>query len=187
MLQPMLVRIALIPHLIHDTDRLVRAGIDRIIEGDRIRNGIHCKHHIFPFQFQLPGDLLHCGFAHLRAHELLPHLKHPVGRVAHGAAHPHSGGIPQKAAHLSGDHRNAIGGKAHIVQIHIKIVDGLHKSDAADLKQIVHILASPREALDHGQHQAQISLNHLLPRLLIPPLDLAQQLRHLRIFQHLEG
>lgn len=44
----------------------------------------------------------------------------------------------------------------------VKIIDGLDQSDAADLKQVVHVLAAANEFLNHGQHQPEISGNELL-------------------------
>ena len=106
--------------------------------------------------------------------------------VPHGSAHPHCRGIPEKAPHFAGDHGHSIGGKAYIVEIHIKVVDGLHKPDAADLKQIVHIFTPAGEPLDDRQHQPQVALDHLLSSLLVPLLDPPQQLGHLAVFQHFQ-
>ena len=41
----------------------------------------------------------------------------------------------------------------------IKVIDRFHESDAADLKQIVHILVMIVKPLDHGENKAQISFN----------------------------
>ena len=48
------------------------------------------------------------------------------------------------------------------------MVECLNQSDAADLKQIVHIFAAMMEPLEHAEHKPQIAPDELLPRLHIP-------------------
>lgn len=57
----------------------------------------------------------------------------------------------------------------------VKIVDCLDQTDAADLKQIVHVLAAADEFLDHGQHQPEVAGNELLARVSVAVLCADEQ------------
>ena len=61
-----------------------------------------------------------------------------------------------------GNHGHTVGGKTHVVVFGVKIIDGLDQADAADLKQVVHVLTAADEFLDHGQHQPEVAGNELL-------------------------
>ncbi len=57
----------------------------------------------------------------------------------------------------------------------IEMIDGLDQSDAADLEQIIHILAASGEFLDHGQNQPQIAADELVARGCVAGLRFFQQ------------
>ena len=88
-LQPALVGVFGVLHLIHHADGVAPVGVHRLIEGYRIHNGVQGKHHVLPLQLQLFGDLLDAGLPLVLGQELLLGLEHLVGRVPHGAGHPH--------------------------------------------------------------------------------------------------
>ena len=92
--------------------------------------------------------------------------------------------IAQIAFDFTHDHRHRIGGKAHFM-LQIKIVDGLHKPDAANLKQIIHIFTAIGKALHNGQHQLQISIDQCFLGTFIALLELHKQLLHFCICQDL--
>ena len=69
--------------------------------------------------------------------------------------------------------------------LQIKIVDGLHKPDAANLKQIIHIFTAIGKALHNGQHQLQISIDQCFLGTFIALLELHKQLLHFCICQDL--
>jgi len=45
----------------------------------------------------------------------------------------------------------------------VKVVDGFDEADAADLKEVVDVLAAGGEALDHAEHQPQVPGDELFP------------------------
>ena len=145
----MLVTVAFIPHLIHHTYRIACVGVNRLIQADRVNDGIHGHHYLLPWYAKMGGDLLDSGFSLRAGHQLFPGLKHMVGSIPHTAADPNRTVISQIASNLSNDHRNAVSRKFYIL-IHIKPVDGFDQSNASHLKQIVHIFAAAQKTLDHG-------------------------------------
>ena len=48
LLQPVFVGVFLVLDLIHDTDGVSPVRVHRLIEGDRVHNGIQGKDHLFP-------------------------------------------------------------------------------------------------------------------------------------------
>lgn len=80
-------------------------------------------------------------------------------------------------------HRHAVGGEADGLG-DIEIVDGLHEADAAHLKEIVGALAPACEALDDGQHQAEVAADELLAGVLIAVLGTAEKGHHFIVFQN---
>lgn len=82
-------------------------------------------------------------------------------------------------------HRHAVCGKLDLLR-DIEIVHGLDEADAADLKQIVHVFAASGKALDHGQDEAEISGDELLPGGGVAGFRADQQGAGLVVFQHLE-
>ena len=91
--------------------------------------------------------------------------------------------IPQKAAKLTRDHGDAVGGKLHVLA-QIEAVNGLNQADAAHLKKVVHALAPVGKLLHNGKHQPEIAGNQLLSGGLIAVMSLFQQTPGLRTFQN---
>ena len=101
------------------------------------------------------------------------------------AGHPDGGVVPQVAADLPDNHGYAVGGEAH-VQVGIEVVDGLYKTNAPNLEQVVQILSPVGELLDHRKDQAEVARDELLPGLHVPLLGAAQQLHGLLILEDLQ-
>ena len=78
-----------------------------------------------------------------------------------------------------------VGGKPHIFR-GIKIGDRLDQTDATNLEQIVRALPPFIKALDHAEHQPQISLDQLLPGPFVPGPGTQQQRVHFRLTQHFQ-
>ena len=116
---------------------------------------------------------------------MFPGLQDPVGGVPHGAGNPDGAVVPEVAANLAYDHGHTVGRKLYRLR-NIEIVNGLDEPYAANLKQIVHAFTSPREPLDHRQHQPQIPLDQLFTGLPVPGLAAAEQLHGLTAFQDLQ-
>ena len=89
--------------------------------------------------------------------------------------------VTQKAPQLAGDHRNSVGGKAHVLR-EIEAVDSLDKPDDADLKQIVHALASACKLLNDGQHQPEITRYQPVPCLFVAALSCGDERADLGAF-----
>ena len=70
-----------------------------------------------------------------------------VSNIPKGTAHTDAVIIPEITADFPHDHWNSISGKFDI-QCAVKIVDGLHKADTADLEQVIGIFTAGRETLD---------------------------------------
>ena len=61
MLQPHLVGVLAVLHLVHDTHRVPAVGVDGLVQRHRVQDGIQGKHHVLPLDAQNLGDLLHRG------------------------------------------------------------------------------------------------------------------------------
>ena len=81
-------------------------------------------------------------------HIAFPGVDGLVSRIPKRPTHPYGIVVPKIPADLSDDHRHRVGGKLH-VQRGIKVVNGLHKADAADLKEVVGVLAAAAETANH--------------------------------------
>ena len=157
--------------------------VDRLVQAHGIHDGIHREDDLLAREVEIAGDLLDRRFALGVGHELFTRLQHLIGRVAHGARDADGAVVAQIAADLSDDHRHAVGRKAHVLA-DVEVVDGFDEPDAADLKQVVDVLAPPEKALDDRQHQPEIAADELLTRGAVALLRPAQQRRHLLVFQH---
>ena len=71
-------------------------------------------------------------------------------------------------------HRHGVGGKTH-AELGVKMIDGFHQADTADLKQVVRRLAAPLEPLDDRQHQPQVATDQFIARLLVTARRAPQQ------------
>ena len=80
-------------------------------------------------------------------------------------------------------HRDSVRRKFHLMRS-VKIVQGLDQTDTADLKQVVHILASVLEFLYDAEHQPQIARDKLLSQAGISGPDLFNHLVHLYVFHY---
>ena len=70
-----------------------------------------------------------------------------IGSIPQGTADTDAVIIPEITADFPHDHWNSISGKFDI-QCAVKIVDGLHKANTADLEQVIGIFTAGRETLD---------------------------------------
>ena len=61
----------------------------------------------------------------------------------------------------------------------IEIINRLDQTDAADLKQIVHVFRAVRKALNNRQNKLKVAVDQLLLGRQIAGLQLNEQLRHL--------
>ena len=185
LLQPALIAAVVVPDLIHDAHGVPAVGVHRLIQRHRGRHGVHGEHHLLTGQLQLLGDLLHRRLPLLLAQEPLTGLQDLIGSVPHTPADPQGAVVPEIAADLPHDHGNAIGGEPHRLT-DVKVVDGLDKTDAPHLKQIVGVLAPAAEPLDHRQHQPEIAPDQPLTGRHIPLLGAPEKLHHLVVFQDLQ-
>ena len=78
-----------------------------------------------------------------------------------------------------------MGGEPHRLT-DVKVVDGLDKTDAPHLKQIVGVLAPAAEPLDHRQHQPEIAPISRSRAAISPLLGAPEKLHHLVVFQDLQ-
>ena len=179
----MLIGAAVVPHLIHDAEGVAAVGIHRLVQAHRVAEGIHGEHHLLPGDGEVLGDLLHGGLALGLGQQRLAGAEDLVGRVAHTAADTEGAVVTEVAANLADDHGHAVGGEADGLG-DIEIVDGLHEADAAHLKEIVGTLAPACEALDDGQHQAEVAADELLAGVLIAVLGTAEKGHHFIVFQN---
>ena len=175
MLQPLLVRVFRVADLIHDADALAVVGVDRLVERDGVTDRVEREHDVPPRDVQFLCDLVKRRFAAGGGSQALFCLQDLIGGVARGAADADGAVVAQVAPDLPGNHGYAVGGKAHVVVFGVKIVDGLDQTDAADLKQIVHVLAAADEFLDYGQHQPEVAGNELLARVSVAVLCADEQ------------
>ena len=61
------------------------------------------------------------------------------------------------------------------MRLGVEVVDGLDKTDAPDLKEIVDVLPAGGKALDDGQHEPQIARDQLFAGGLVALPDAQQQ------------
>ena len=94
--------------------------------------------------------------------------------VAQRAADADAVVIPQIAADLADDHGNGIGTEFDTDGV-VKVVNGFHKTDAADLEEVVHIFVTVCKAFDHAQNEAEISLDVLFPGKTVALFDAGKQ------------
>ena len=142
-LDPALVRVARVAHLIHDRETLAAVGKHRVGETHGVADRVERESDLLPGNAESGGDLLLGRLAAGLGGELFARLQNFVRGIAHAARHAQGAVVAQIPADLPGDHRHAVGGKAHVVRLGVKVVDGLDEPDAPDLKEIVDIL--PRE------------------------------------------
>ena len=124
MFYPHLFLIFFITDLVHDIEGVAAVGVDRVIERDRRRNGVHGRVHGLERQLQPSGHLLERRLARLLSLHGLAALQHAVGRVAHRAADANGAVVAQIPPDLTDDHRHAVGGKTNILRS-VEVVDGL--------------------------------------------------------------
>ena len=180
--QPLLIGVFGVADLVHDAGALPGVAVHRVVEGDRVADGLHGEDHVLPGQAQVPGDGLHIRLPAGSGDEPLLGLKHLVGRVPHGAGDPDGAVVPQKAPQLAGDHGHAVGGKLHLL-VQVKAVHRFDQADDPHLEQVVHALAPAGELLDHRQHQPEVAGDQLLPGghiALLRPLYQGSGLRRLQ-------
>ena len=103
--------------------------------------------------------------------------------ITHRAADPDRVIIPEITAYFSYYHRHGIGGKAHIL-CDVKIIDSFYKPYTPDLKQIIGVLPSVCEALNHAENQSEISLYQILSRFAAALTHLFEKLHLFFLFEH---
>ena len=127
LLQPVLVAVIAVPHLIHHAYVVPSVGIYRFVQADGINDGVHRHHHFLAGDSQLGGDLLHGRLPLVLRHQLLAGLQHPVGSITHAAADANGAVVPQIPAYFPYDHRNTYDrGK-----------NPLHKTNIERLKRLI--------------------------------------------------
>ena len=124
LLEPVLVSVFAVAHLVHDAYGIATVGIDGLEEGDRIAYGVHGEDDLLARDVKLARDLLDRGLALLLALQLFTRLSDAVGRVAHRAADANGAVVAQIPPDLADDHRHAVGGKTNILRS-VEVVDGL--------------------------------------------------------------
>ena len=58
------------------------------------------------------------------------------------------------------------------------MIERFNQTDAADLKQIIHIFSAMMESLKHAENKAQIAPNKLLACLQIAAVNEGEELAH---------
>ena len=150
-----------VAHLVHNIDGVAPVGEHRLVQGDRLHNGLQGQHHVLPLHGELLGDLLHGGLPVLLGGQALLALDGLVGRVPQGTADPHGVVVPQKSPHLPDNHGHPVGGELHPL-VHVEVVDGLHQPNAPHLEQVVGVFPPVAKPLDDREHQPQVPGNQLL-------------------------
>ncbi|MNY13282.1 hypothetical protein D3C86_1464110 [compost metagenome] len=93
---------------------------------------------------------------------------------------PHRAGlVHDRALDALADPPRGIGGKAEATG-RIKLLDGVHQAEVAFLDQIEQRHATIQIALGDAHHEAQVALDHYLPRREIPALGQRGEMEFLR-------
>ena len=104
-----------------------------------------------------------------------------VGNIPQRTADPDTAVVPEVAPDFSDDHGYSIGGKFYI-QAGIEIIDGFDQTNAANLKQIIHIFIGSGKAPDDTENQTEIPADVSFPGCQIPVFDAYKEIFFLRFF-----
>ena len=96
-------------------------------------NGIQCIYNIFGSDAGGSGDFLNGRFGSMLFHKHFPGVDGLIGCIPKRPADPDTVVVPKIPADLTHDHRHCISTEFYIHGT-VKIVDGFHEADAADLK-----------------------------------------------------
>ena len=159
LLEPVVV-VALIADLIHDVDGIRAVAEHRLVEGQRLDDGLESQHDAFLIAIQLFGYLLYGRLAAEGVGQLLFHLHRVIGGVAHRTRDMDSGAVAEISPQLAHNHRDAVGRKSD-VEADVEIIYGFYQTYHPDLKEIVEVLSPAGEPLDNAQNEPEITVNHL--------------------------
>ena len=185
MLQPVVVGVLDVSHLVHNAHGIPAVGVHRLGQAHRVHNGVHGEHHVLTGDAQLLGQLLHRRLPLALRHQPFTGLHDPVSGVPHTAADADGAVVPQIPPDLPHDHRHPVCAEPHRLA-DVEIVYGLNEPHTAHLKQIIRVFPPACKLLDHGQYQTQIAADQFLTCLLIPLLCPAQQLHGFFVSQYLQ-
>ena len=174
---PLLVCVLPVAHLIHDSQRVAALGIDRLVKRNGCGDGVERGGDLCGRQVERLRDLVDRRLTTVCIRQLLSALQNTIGRISKRPADADGTVIAQVPPQFARDHRHAVGRKADVFR-GVKIGDGLQKPDAADLKQIVRVLAPAQKPLHHRQNQLEISLHEPAACLHIPLLRTLDQPHH---------
>ena len=82
--------------------------------------------------------------------------------------------VPQVTPDFPNDHRYSICGKLD-TYTGIKVVNGFHKSNTANLEQIVHVFIVIMEPFDDRQNKAEISFDIAVPGIGVSLFDFIEK------------
>ena len=173
-LHPALFLIFLIADLIHHIKRVPALRVNGLKQAHRALDGVQRGGDILAADADLRRDLVDGGLPQILFRHMFPGINRLVGRVPQRPAHPDGIVVPQIPADLPDDHGHCVCGKLHL-QFHVEIVNGFDQTDAADLKQVVHIFITGGKPLDDAKNQPQIPFNEDLPGLFVPADDPLKQ------------
>ena len=108
-IQPVLIGTAVVPHLIHDAEGIAAVGVHRVVQADRVAEGIHGEHHLLAGDGEVLGDLLHGGLALGVGQQGFTGAEHLIGGVAHTAADAEGAVVAEVAAYFADDHGHGVG------------------------------------------------------------------------------
>ena len=115
--------------------------------------------------------------------ELLSRLQGFIRRVAHRARYAQRAVVAEIAAYLAGNHGHAIGREPDALAA-VEVIDSLYEPYAADLEEVVHVLAPAGESLDNREHEPEVGGDKLLARGGVAGARALQKLERLVVFQN---
>ena len=146
--QPVIFFVFLVTDLIHHIQGVSPFRIYRFKETDRVLDRIEGVHdHLF-FNPNLFCDLRDRRFPQVLFHVTFFGIDCLVRNVTKRTADTDTAVVPQIPPDLPYDHWHCISRKLDH-QSRVKIINGLHKSDTADLKKIIRIFTAVLKSFDH--------------------------------------
>ena len=141
--------IFLVADLVHDIEGVSAVCDNGFIEAHGILDGIQGIGDVFLGDADFGGDFFHGRLFQVLSGEAVSGIDCLIGGVLQGTGDTQAAVVPQEPSDFSDNHRNRVGGKFYI-QRSVKIVYGFDESDAANLKQIVHIFVAGSKAFDNA-------------------------------------